>query len=179
MNEHPNLNRLIDDVGRQMTTAEPSPYLRARVLGRLDNARPRRWMWMLGPLAAGATVVALVATHGVTVAPSAPASALRASAGRPDNALGTPEGRPSAPSAPAAPTAPHGSSAPSARVTPTHPGGPRPSAEEVAWQDRAIPILAAPEMLTLDSIQPEALEIRPLLTTPLTLPALEDSDERR
>ncbi len=53
------------------------------------------------------------------------------------------------------------------------------STDELAWRARAIPALAHPIPLTFDEIQPAPLEVRPLVTTPLSVPAIEEEDENK
>ena len=115
----------------------------------------------LGAVAAGVLIVASTRNAGVPSAAPVLQSNVTA--------------RPPVASVPAPQPVPIVSSAlPSLPRTPRANG---PSAEELAWQERALPALAIPEALTMKSIQPEALEIRPLITTPLTIAALEDSDD--
>src|SRR5262245_49907108 len=57
------LDRLIDEVARQMTEGDPSSDFRARVIARLDRPPRRAWWtsWMAVPLGAMAvTMIALV-----------------------------------------------------------------------------------------------------------------------
>ena len=156
-------DRLIDHAARQLTDGEPSPHLRTRVLAALGERRPVRSMWLFGP-AMGAAALALAVVITMTRAPATPEPR---SAGTTSKA--------GAPGVPGLPVVPGVTSVPG------KPGGrPRvtqPSAAEVAWQERAIPALVTPQALTLDRIQPEALEIRPLATTPLSVAAIGEDDK--
>jgi len=55
------LDRLIDDVAKQLTAGQPSSDFRARVIARLDRSPRRAWWasWMAVPL--GAMAVAMIA----------------------------------------------------------------------------------------------------------------------
>ena len=50
------IDRQIDDIARGMTAGDPDPALRARVVTRLDETAPRRWVWTLAPIAAAALI---------------------------------------------------------------------------------------------------------------------------
>jgi hypothetical protein len=72
------LDRLIDDVAKQLTAGQPSSDFRARVIARLDRSPRRAWWasWMAVPL--GAMAVAMIALAvarpfmGRETAPAAP-----------------------------------------------------------------------------------------------------------
>jgi hypothetical protein len=47
MTDQTNLDRLIDDVARDITAPEPPAHLRTRILARLDERRSPRRAWLL------------------------------------------------------------------------------------------------------------------------------------
>src|SRR5262245_43466587 len=59
------LDRVIDDVARELTIGEPDHAFRVRVLARIesgDAVRSRRAAWIIAPLAAAAVIAVAVAT---------------------------------------------------------------------------------------------------------------------
>lgn len=169
LNDLNDLNNLIDDAARRMTAAEPSGHLRTRVVARLGTARrPRQWRWLLAPLvAATAVAIAVLVVREPRVVPGTSFVVPGTTSVVPGtNAV-----------VPGTSSVVPGTNAIVHNV-PGVPGVPASSADEIAWQSRALPALEAPEALTLDAIQPEALDIRPLVTKPLSVPALGEDENR-
>ena len=73
MTDPKNFDQFIDLTARQMTDADPSAELSSRVLARLDDRRPRWWLWTGGLLAAATAAIALV----MMLRPSASAPAMQ------------------------------------------------------------------------------------------------------
>jgi len=161
------LDRLIDDVARVMTEPAPSAGLRGAVLARIER-RPMHWRaWLVMPVTAAAAVVLAIALRG-------PAS-------RPDP-VRTPPNVQTASNATAPSRAPV---PPETGTTGAAPRTPRvrrssPRTAEV----RTIPVLAEPAALTANNIQPDALAIpllrmKPIVTEPIAIKAIDDSGARQ
>lgn len=148
------LDHAIDQVARQMTAGDPAEAFRSRVAARLNERRAAPWFWIGGTLLAAGAAVALVV---VTRAPQAPMAAAQTAAAtaRPVEPPVTPEPR-----------------TPNPRTL--EPRTLEPSSSWLAWESRAIPALTAPEPSAMSDIQPEPLEIRPLVTPALIVPAIGD-----
>jgi hypothetical protein len=152
------LDRLVDDVARQMTSARPSPNLRARTAAAIAVRPAPHWWWKLAVpvcaialLAGGAIVLVQLRVSMPDVRARAPH--VLASSARPVPALDivfVP-----APPAPAR----------------------RPPATTAAlreWNARRIPTLAAPTAIETVDIQPDELQVpllqlKPLATDPLAI----------
>jgi len=150
------LDRSIDEAARQMTAGEPSPYLRARVLARLDD-RPRwRAAWIVAPMALGAAVVLALAVsyRSTPVRPEAPAPAVVASRGTAATAV---EAAPASGTVAPSTTAPAGETRqPSARGT----AADRPSEiDALAPSELDVPSIALTEMDPAESIQLPPLDV--------------------
>jgi hypothetical protein len=166
MNMQSDFDDLIDAIAQRMTEG-PTPQVRARVAARLDRSAPRTWAWK----AALAMAAAVVAVMFFVVVPKFQGSVVpraeRQSAIRPMNP-GTPEPRN------------RGTSEPVTRVasrSEPHVPSPRPqSADEAAWEARAVRPLPAIDPLSIENIQPAPLDVRPLTIAPLEIPALDDED---
>lgn len=161
MNE---LDPLIDNVAHQMTAGSSSVDIRAKVLARLGDRQPSRWSLRLAPVAAGLAVAVLMivvlnrrseAPSPEPQPPSLQASVRSSSSDVPRIESEVPSATPQA-----------------SRVEP-------PSAADLAWRDRAMPALDYPDAITLERIQPAALNIRPLYTTPLMVPPIDESGGRQ
>jgi hypothetical protein len=177
MTDSQHLDDLIDTAARQLTAGDPPAHLRTRVLARLDERRSMSWMWIAAPVCAVAVVVAAV-TIGFhdraasRIAQRAEPGAVTLGAPKLPSVANASEGGPN----PQAPNQQPSIGTRGPRVTAS-----APSVEDLAWQARALPALEPPNPLTLDEIQPAALEIRPLVTTPLTVPAIgqdEDTNQK-
>jgi hypothetical protein len=174
MTDFQNLDDLIDSVGRRMTAGDPPARLRARVLARLDKrpSMPRAWMaaTVCAVGVAAAVGMALHERAAARIAANALATAGRLNSNEP-LAAGAPIGAPRV--EPQAPVF-------SPRIVKREPRGTpiAPAPEEVAWRARAIPALEPPDSLTLGEIQPVPLQIRPLDTLPLTVPAIGEDEDR-
>jgi hypothetical protein len=168
------LDRAIDEAARRLTSGRPSADFRARVQTRLGDRRPPMvWPWRLGVPAAVATALALaVVTHRPVRSPAPPRSA------RVESASGVTTPPTAAPVAANSQTTPrtHAQGA-----SPSHPPQTESpvSEAELAWRAQAVPALVVPETVTLATIQPEPLEIRPLVTRELTVPAMDADIDKR
>lgn len=165
------LDRLIDAVGQEMTSAEPTVDLRARVMTQLERRRDRRWLWITGGLAAAGAVVLLVfASLQDQPAPKIPTRTAQSDLMEP-RAF-----RPG--DVPAAEAAGLHLNASTPRTARRKPQVARvASPEELAWQARAIPALEPPNPIVLEEIQPEPLEIRPLVMPALDVPAIGEGEQ--
>jgi hypothetical protein len=169
MKDERELDSMIDDVARGLI-ARDSPRLRAAVLARMDVTPRRRtvtWLVVAGLSAAACAFVlfAIVRTPSPVIE-------------RTRGVVTTPPLRDIAPS-PAVNLAP-AAAEPRRRVRPSSAvrrQAVTASADELAWQARAIAALEVPEPLTLEDIQPEPLELRPLVMTPLSVPAIEEAGQ--
>ena len=158
------IDAVIDDVARRMTAPAASIDFRTRVLARLDDRQPSGWTWRIVPLVGAVAAVGLA----VAVFRHAPAASNTGPVSASDPAVAQAVGTQGSSPQPQAP-----SSKPRASSLTPH----APTAEQLAWRERAIPALSQPDALTLESIQPAALEIRPLDTKPLVVaPISEDID---
>jgi len=145
----------IDAVARAMTSAKPRGDFRARVLASLPARRPRRWTRFLVPVTV-AVLIGSTAWLAGTVVRQVPVPATIA--------------RADSPVIPAEHTGAAGSVESAVAVGRVKPGVPVVSAEDLAWQSRAIPRLAPAESLAIPSIQPNALSIAPITMEPVAQP---------
>jgi len=166
----PDLENQIDAVGRRLTAGAPSPALRGRVAARLDERRPRPWLWLGGALA-----VAASAGSFVMIIPHRP-EAPGARAFAPAAAVATDVTKPVPVDFRRVSTAADASE--KAQASSPMPQAVEPSltSDEIAWRERAVPPLLALPVVTVEGIQPEPLEVRPLVTTELTVPVITDDD---
>jgi hypothetical protein len=160
------LNRVIDDVARRMTAGRAAPDVRSRVLDRLDDRPPWHWRLALVPTAIALAIAAVILARSA----NRPAVVATDSTRAPETAQ-LPRGQ----------ERPVTSETPSIGVSPKPVGAHRIGtiAPPSELEELAIPSLGAPEAVTLVSIQPEALEIRPLDTAPLVIPPLDDDTNQR
>jgi hypothetical protein len=174
MTDSKDFDDAIDSVARDLTAGDPPAHLSADVLARIDARRPTPWAWVAAATCASGIVAAVtIGLHdrgARRVTPEAHAGAIGPISSDPV-AAGAPT--------PAPGLEPQAASLPPRIMR----GAPRvtaiaPSADEVAWRGRAIPALQLPGPLTLNDIQPLPLEIRPLVTTPLAVPAIGEDDDR-
>jgi hypothetical protein len=163
------LNRVIDDVARRMTAGRAAPDVRSRVLDRLDDRPLWHWRLALVPTAIALAIAVVILARST----NRPAVIATDSTRAPETAQ-----------------LPRGQERPASSKTPSIGVSPRPAGDGEAHrigtmappselQELAIPFLGAPEAVTLVSIQPEALEIRPLDTAPLVIPPLDDDTSQR
>jgi hypothetical protein len=176
MNTH-SWHRVIDDVARGMTAADPVAEFRARVMeqvrttpqyGRLSAFV---WAWR------GAAVAAAVVVAAIAVNLTQP---FRSDEPGPSLARISSLSAPIA--APADPVASVDASAPAAAVR--RAPAPQPSAALVEWRARNIPALADLAALELQHIQPAGLSIsqltvRPLDIAPIVVPSIPQIDDGR
>jgi hypothetical protein len=157
------VDRLIDDVARAMTDANPPADLRATVLARLDRRPSWRLAWLAAPVTVAAVLAMAIALRdrGVTVQP-APASPAVA------QALSTPVVDP-------------------APAIIAEPARQRSSSRQRAQTMATIPSLAAlpgPRALKPFEIQPDALAIpllhmKPIPTEPIGIRTIDDGSGGR
>lgn len=157
MTNSDDLAYVIDDVARRITAVAPVPDVRPRVRDRLHDRQPRRWRLALVPAAAAIVISAILIARN----PKSPASVSIASNG---SAVAPAAERHVATDATPAPPQQTVSASASHRVASVMAASETP--------DSVIPPLAELEPISLGDIQPRALEIRPLLTTPLVVPPL-------
>jgi hypothetical protein len=175
MSDFQHFDDVIDATARGLTAGDPPADLRTRVMARLDERPSRPWRWKTAAACAAAVAVAatVVGLHDRAPSPAAaethartmtPNSNDRLAASPqilvPDPKLQDPRPRPNIETR-------------RRRVVASAPSG-----EELAWQARAIPALEPPDPLTVEEIQPSPLEIRPLVTEPLTVPAIGEDENR-
>ena len=158
----PAWHRVIDDVARDMTAADPAPDFRARVMERVSATRPDgrmaafAWTWR------GATLAAAVVVAAIALGVSQP---FRSPEPQPSLARGgSVSARVVAPADPAA-----GVDVPAIAAAVRRPRAPQPSAALVAWRARNIPALADVTALEMEGIQPAGLSISQLSVTPLDI----------
>jgi hypothetical protein len=161
------LDRSIDRVARGMTAGEPSAAFRERVAARLpgrNDGSGKPWFWIGGTLLAAGAAIALMVVTRAPQAPPAPAQTSAAAA------------RPVEPAVPEGPRtqSPRTANPRTSNSRPLEPRAFEPSASQLAWESRAIPALTTPEPSAMPDIQPEPLEIRPLVTPALSVPAIDD-----
>ena len=174
MTERPKIDDLISSVAHRLTAGDPPAHLRPRVLARLGERRSMPWMRIAASVCAAGVVIAAVASGlhdraASRIAPDAIASGMKPASNEP-LAAGTQIPAPG--TQPQAPSAQRRIVGREPRVAAT-----TTSAAELGWRARAIPALEPPEALTLTEIQPAPLELRPLVTTPLTVPAIAEIEE--
>jgi hypothetical protein len=162
MTEHRQLDRLIDDVARRMTDAEPAADMRARVLEAITHLETRTsvlpaWRrWHLVPIAA--TLAIATATFViVSRPPSPPASARQA---------------PTPAVAPIETAAANVSPAVNTGASRTEKPAEAPVDPDRDWLDRAVPALGHPELLTMTPIQSDAIEIPEWKIEPIVVPPI-------
>jgi hypothetical protein len=144
----------IDIIARDMTNAEPRVDFRARVLASLPDRRPHRWARVLLPAAVAIIIGATSWFAGRFSHPTAlPLPLTRAAAQAPGGA---------APGSGAV-------DAPAPSVQ-RHRHVSAPTAEDLAWQARAVPRLPRADTLTIAPIQPNALSIAPITVLPVAPP---------
>ena len=178
MNDPEQLNAIINTVARRMTD-RAAPDMRARVMARLAVRRPARpWLVPGGALAAAACAALVFVVSRPQVQPS-PVTLTSEFVASP-----TESGGPSGPSQTLSRTADIRSPGPlgpgsraDLKVRPSGSPPPAPSADQLAWQAASVPMLDRLELLTLESIQPVLLEVRPLTMAPLEVPAIGAEDE--
>ena len=168
MNTHA-WHRVIDDVARDMTAADPAADFRARVMEQVSatpvRLRPLRGLRRDATLAAAAAIAAIAVSVAQPFRSSEPRSMARVSP-------------PSAPVvAPADPAA--NADAPARATAPRRAPAPQPSAALVEWRARNIPALADLAALEMDHIQPAGLSIsqlsvRPLDIAPIVIRSIDD-----
>ena len=158
----PAWHRVIDDVARDMTVADPAADFRARVMERVSTTPPARglaalaWTWRGATLAA-AVVVATIAL-GVTQPFRSPEPQLSSARGSSGSATVL---------APADPAT--GIEVPATATAVRRSRAPQPSAALVEWRARNIPALADVAALEMEGIQPAGLSISQLSVTPLDI----------
>jgi hypothetical protein len=158
MTNSDDLAYVIDDVARRITAVAPVPDVRRRVLDRLHDRQPRRWRLALVPAAAAIVIsVSLIARN-----PKAPASLSIASNG---SVVGPAAASHVASDATPVPT-------PQQAFSASAPPRVASVMASIETRDAVIPPLPELEPISVGNIQPNALEIRPLLTTPLVVPPL-------
>jgi hypothetical protein len=170
MTDQTNLDRLIDDVARDITAHEPPAYLRARVLARLDERRSPRRAWLLIPVAASAAavLVTIIVING-------------------NRQPHLPEATALAPSTAIAPTTPDRVAIVAADQS-SH-GGPAtitvaerhdvPNSDAAAWRETLMPSLPALAALGIATIQPDTLAIPQLTMKPLVVAPIDDNNNQR
>lgn len=165
------LDASIDQIARRMTAGSPSSAFQSRVAARLDARRCRPWFWMAGLTAtAGAVAIAVVASldRGIGLSSQSPVSTSAAIAVPPAALEPPPDSTPK----PKSRTVERRTQEPSIL---------RPrdlDSERLAWEARALPALDAPEApRAIADIQPEPLEIRPLVTPALSVPAIGEEED--
>jgi hypothetical protein len=173
-------DRLIDDVARELTAAEPRGPFRARVLSALDCQRHTGRFNHVAPATIAAAVLLAV---GMNLYVARQAARQPTAAGRAANVAAAPSPANSLlPQPRVEPSiAPSAASGPARRVRAVAPDTVALTAEELAWQARSVPPLAAPPALPLGGNQPAAtvdplLTVIPLVTEPLELMPLDDPD---
>jgi hypothetical protein len=162
------VDRLIDDAARSITAHEPPPYLRARVLARLDERRSPRRAWLLIPIAvsAAAVLVIVVLNSNHSAQPNtvslAPSTTIARTAPDRVEILD------------AAHASPNGS-------TTIAVGANRDasSKEAAAWREELMPSLPAIAALGITEIQPDTLTIPQLTMKPLVVAPIDDNNNQR
>ena len=166
-------DRLIDDVARELTATELPAPLRAGVMSALDAQRPAvRWRHV-APMAAAAAILAVAMNAYVArltrqPVPAQAVAEVAAAPAPPANVNAEPSAEPPV----ASPV-----TVVARRIGLASRDGVAPTAEELAWQTRAVPPLAAPAALALAGSQPVAtvaplLDVTPLVTEPLDVAPL-------
>jgi hypothetical protein len=157
------VDRLIDDVARAMTDANPPADLRAAILARLDQSPSWRLAWLAAPVTVAAVLAMAIALRDRSItlqpAPASPAVA---------QALSTPVVDPAA-------------------AIVAEPARQRSSSRRRAQTMATIPSLAAlpgPRALRPFEIQPDALAIpllsmKPIPTEPIGIRTIDDGSGGR
>lgn len=153
---------LIDRIAHDMTDISSHDDVRAAVLARLDVPRPRRWISVAMPaLAAGVAVALFAMTRTPPDVPDSP---------RVPQVASKTLSKPPSPNAEAL----------ALRRATTRRGrdvAPAPlSAEEIAWLQRALPVLQPVPALGISSIQPEAIQIAPISVEPIAVEPIAVAD---
>jgi hypothetical protein len=184
MNDPKQFDALVDIVARRMTAGEARP-MRARVMlamarreglsrAKSRDRSPRPMFWAMGAVATTAcAAVVFVNLRLSPTAPLAPQVAARPALGAGRSALANAEQ--SASSAAPRLLSERIERQPSAQRPAPAPGVPSP--DQLAWQADAVPVLEPLALLTLENIQPEQLEVRPLTMAPLDVPLIGAEDE--
>jgi hypothetical protein len=173
--DHQGLEQAIDAAAQHLTAGDPPAHFSVRVLARLDERRRSPWMWWTAAACAiGVSVAAgVLGVRDRTVSPVAPRTQAKPMNPGPNERLAV-RREIVAPDSPA----PTGREEPKRVSREAQVTSRAPSADEFAWHARAVPALDTLDPLTLDDIQPTPLEIRPLVTAPLTVPAIVDDENR-
>jgi hypothetical protein len=162
------VDRLIDDVARDITAHEPPAHLRTRVLARLDERRSPRLVWLLIPIAVSAAAVlvtiAVIKTRPATLPVTTPLASSAA------NTRATPDRVEIL--APA-----HGSEGYTATAVAEHRDVA--SQEAAAWREALMPSLPAIAALGIAEIQPDTLAIPQLTMKPLVVAPIDDNNNQR
>jgi hypothetical protein len=172
-------DRLIDDVARELTAAEPHSTLRARVTSALDGKRQSvRWR-VIAPAAVAAGAAFAIAVNALLAWQTRSQPVPAENSVRRVAAPGAPLADAETPRPAQSPVA--GAVAVSRPRRATSPEAVAPTAEELAWQLRAVPPLAPPASPALGVLQPAdavapLLDVTPLVTEPLELAPLDQID---
>ncbi len=159
-----------------MTSAAPSPELRARIMSRIDAAQPR-WGWRLA-IAGGAigAIGAVILAATLRVSPTSEAPAMVAVASPMTAGPVSPKPTPEA-LAKADPTATTIASSPLLSTVSMQRAATRtavfsPSAAELEWRARAVQALELPAALIVEPLEQPRLSIDPIDITPITIAPL-------
>jgi hypothetical protein len=156
------VDRLITDVARAMTNADPPGKLRAAVLSRIERRPAWRLIWVASPLALTALVALVIG--------------LRSSGATLEMPLPAPPVAVTSSIAAGGPASPLVTEPASARLAST-----RPTAR---LNVRSIAALPEPAALKAEDIQPDALDIpllrmKPIATEPIAIKAIDDPGARQ
>lgn len=162
---HEELQAAINTAARRMTTAAPSSDLRARVMTRIDAAPPR-WGWRLA--IAGGAIGAVALTSIVMWRASSATAVIAPAATQSASASQNVEPHPTAAPIVSSPLL----STPSVARTATERVIFTPSAEELAWRERAVQALEQPAALVVAPLEQPRLTIDPIDITPLSVAPL-------
>lgn len=167
------LNAAINTAARQMTSAAPSPELRARIMSRIDAAQPR-WGWRLA--IAGGAIGAVILAATLRVSPKSEAPAMVAVASPMTTGPASPKPTPEA-LAKADPTGSPVASSPLLSTVSMQRAATRtavfsPSAAELEWRARAVQALELPAALIVEPLEQPRLSIDPIDITPITIAPL-------
>ncbi|HYN05850.1 MAG TPA: hypothetical protein VES67_00530 [Vicinamibacterales bacterium] len=155
------MDRVITDVARAMTNADPPGGLRTAVLSRIEPRPAWRLIWIVSPVALTVLVALMIG--------------LRPSGSKPEMPL---------PASPVAATSIAAAGPASPLVTqpaPARAASPRPTPR---LSVRSIAALAEPTTLSAEDIQPDVLDIpllrmKPIVTEPIAIKAIDDSGARQ
>ena len=157
----PAWHRVIDDVARDMTAADPAADFRARVMARVSTTQPARLRPLRG-LRRGAALAAAAAVAAIALGVTQP---FRSTEPQESLARGSSGFAPVL--APADPAT--GVDVPATATAVRRSRAPQPSAALVEWRARNIPALADVAALEVEGIQPAGLSISQLSVTPLDI----------